>query len=314
MPQPIDETLSGMNVWTTQSDGTSARRPRLQGPLSSMLLVLAAWFVPLPGGHAQTDPGETPARLAALATADVLLLGEQHDAPSHQQIAREVVLRLAERQQLAAVVLEMLPAGRSSAGLKSDTAVDQVRQALAWDDRAWPWQAYGPIVMAAVQAGVPVLGGNLAMEALRASMGRSELDQRLSAPALARQQTLMREGHCGLLPDSQIAPMTRMQIARDLSLAATLQEAARSARPKQQVLLISGSVHADKALGVPQHLPGGLKALSVRLLAQGVDPAGGSFDAHWPTAAAPATDYCAGLREQFKSRSSAQTPPATARP
>jgi uncharacterized iron-regulated protein len=292
--------------------GSKGRRS--QRRWSVALLVLAAWFAPLSSSRAQSEPGETAARLAALAEADVLLLGEQHDAPAHQQIAREVVQWLAARQQLAALVLEMLPAGRSSAGLKPDTSADQARQALAWDDRAWPWQAYGPIVMAAVQAGVPVLGGNLAMDALRASMARGDLDQRLPAPALARQQTLMREGHCGLLPESQIAPMARMQIARDLSLAATVQEAARSAQPGQQVLLISGSVHADKALGVPQHLPRPLRALSLRLLAQGADPSGGSFDAHWPTGPAPATDYCAGLREQFKSRGSAQTPPASARP
>lgn len=304
-PNPI--APPGRAGWTRQS--RSVRQP-----LVATVLMLVAWFAPLTSGHAQTEPGETPARLAALAPADVLMLGEQHDAPAHQQIAREVVQWLAARGQLAALVLEMLPAGRSSAGLKPDSSPDQARQVLAWDDRAWPWQAYGPVVMAAVQAGVPVLGGNLAMDALRSSMARSELDQRLPAPALARQQTLMREGHCGLLPESQIAPMTRMQIARDLSLATTVQEAARSARPAQKVLLLSGSVHADKALGVPQHLPGHLKFLSVRLLAQGADPSGGSFDAHWPTAPAPATDYCAGLREQFKSRSSAPTQPAPARP
>ena len=293
---------------------TGAKALRSRCRWAATLLMLAAWFAPLTSSRAQAEPGDFAARMTTLAAADVLLLGEQHDAPAHQQIAREAVQWLAARQQLAALVLEMLPAGRSSAGLKPDTSVDQTRQTLAWDDRAWPWQAYGPIVMAAVQAGVPVLGGNLAMDALRASMARRELDQRLPAPALARQQTLMREGHCGLLPESQIAPMTRMQIARDLSLATAVQDAARSAKPKQRVLLISGSVHADKVLGVPQHLPSQLSALSVRLLAQGADPSGGHFDAHWPTAPAPATDYCAGLREQFKARSNAQTPPATARP
>ena len=49
-------------------------------------------------------------------------------------------------------------------------------------------------------------------------------------------------------------------------------------------------------------------AVSVRLLSQGSDPAGGSFDAHWPTGPAPATDHCAALREQFKGRSA--NPPA----
>lgn len=283
-------------------------------PLNAALLALAVWLSPFSIAGAQTEPVDTPARLAALPTAPVLLLGEQHDAPAHQQIAREVVQTLAARRQLAALVLEMLPSGHSSAGLRPDSSADQVRRVLAWDDRAWPWPAYGPVVMAAVQAGVPVLGGNLPMSALRASMTRSDLDQRLPAPALARQQTLMREGHCGLLPESQIAPMTRMQIARDLSLAQAVQEAARSAQPGQQVLLLSGSVHADKTLGVPQHLPSWLKPSSVRLLAQGSDPSGGHFDAHWPTAPAPATDHCAGLREQLKGRSSAPTPPAPAQP
>jgi uncharacterized iron-regulated protein len=162
--------------------------------------------------------------------------------------------------------------------------------------------------MAAVQAGVPVIGGNLPTQQMRAQMARIELDSRLTAPALAEQQQLMREGHCGLLPESQIAPMARIQIARDLSLAATLEAAVRQAGPQQLVLLLSGSVHADKRLGVPAHLPPELAVRSVRLLAGG--PSGqdrqgtgsGQFDALWPTAPAPATDHCAALREHFRQR------------
>lgn len=251
---------------------------------------------------------ELSARLAALPQAQVLLLGEQHDAVEHQQIAQALVQALSGQGQLAALVLEMLPAGRSSKGLAPGSGQEAVRQALGWDERAWPWPPYGPVVMAAVAAGVPVLGGNLPNEALRASMARSELDQRLPAPALEQQKQLMREGHCGLLPESQIGPMARMQIARDLSLAATVQSAAEAARPDQRVLLLAGNVHADKQLGVPWHLPLSMKVYSVRLLSQGADPTGGNFDAHWPTAPAPATDHCAALREQFKGRGSSPTP------
>ncbi|MEI7785461.1 MAG: ChaN family lipoprotein [Betaproteobacteria bacterium] len=259
-------------------------------------------------GPAQAQPrAELSARLAALPQAQVLLLGEQHDAAEHQQIAKALVQTLAAQGQLGALVLEMLPAGRSSKGLDPDSTQEAVRQALGWDERAWPWPPYGPVVMAAVAAGVPVLGGNLPNEALRASMARSELDQRLPTPALEQQKQLMREGHCGLLPESQIGPMARMQIARDLSLAAAVQSAAEAARPGQQVLLLAGSVHADKQLGVPWHLPASLRSVSVRLLSQGSDPAGASFDALWPTAPAPATDHCAALREQFKGRG-AQAP------
>lgn len=249
---------------------------------------------------------EWTARLDALLPARALLLGEQHDASEHQRIARALVQTLAGRSVLAAVVLEMLPAGSSSGQLPRDSTELAVQQALGWNEGGWPWAAYGPVVMAAVRAGVPVLGGNLPTQQMRAQMARIELDSRLAAPALAEQQQLMREGHCGLLPESQIAPMARIQIARDLSLAATLEAAVRQAGPQQLVLLLSGSVHADKRLGVPAHLPPDLAVRSVRLLAGGQDGQGGQgagqFDAHWPTAPAPPTDHCAALREHFRQR------------
>lgn len=246
---------------------------------------------------------EWTARLDALLPARALLLGEQHDASEHQRIARALVQTLAGRSVLAAVVLEMLPAGSSSGQLPRDSTELAVQQALGWNEGGWPWAAYGPVVMAAVRAGVPVLGGNLPTQQMRAQMTRIELDSRLAAPALAEQQQLMREGHCGLLPESQIAPMARIQIARDLSLAATLEAAVRQAGPQQLVLLLSGSVHADKRLGVPAHLPPDLAVRSVRLLAGGQGGQGaGQFDAHWPTAPAPPTDHCAALREHFRQR------------
>jgi uncharacterized iron-regulated protein len=150
--------------------------------------------------------------------------------------------------------------------------------------------------MAAVRAGVPVLGANLPRGDMRASMADTQLDQRLTGPSLKAQQQLIRQGHCDLLPEGQITPMTRIQIARDRRMADTL---AKAVRPGQVVVLISGSVHADKQLGVPQHLPAGLQVKSVRLLAGGQALPGESFDSVWATEAAPDKDHCAGLRERF---------------
>lgn len=271
-------------------------RRRLLGAAALGLTLLAR---PAPAQRLDSLPSLLE-RLDLLPGLEALLLGEQHDASDHQRIATEVVRALSLRQRLAAVVLEMLPAGRNSAELSSGASEEDVRKTLAWDDGGWPWPAYGPVVMAAVRAGIPVLGGDLAREQLRASMGRSELEQRLSPAALARQMQLMREGHCNLLPESQIRPMARMQIARDLSLADALMQAARTAQAGQMVLMLCGSVHADKTLGVPQHLPAALKSASVRLLARGTDPSGGHFDAHWLTEPAPSTDHCAALRERFR--------------
>jgi uncharacterized iron-regulated protein len=286
-----------MNIGQTQTPSHPLRRALLLGAALS-------WAASL----ARASDEWTP-RLDALLPTRALLLGEQHDASEHQRIARALVQTLADRSALAAVVLEMLPAGSSSAQLPRDSTEAAVQRALGWNEGAWPWAAYGPVVMAAVQAGVPVLGGNLPDQQMRAQMARSELDGRLAPAALAEQQQLMRQGHCGLLPESQIVPMARIQIARDLSLAATLEAAMRQAGPQQLVLMLSGSVHADKRLGVPAHLPPELAVRSVRLLAGG--PSGqagqgsqneGLFDAHWPTAPAPPTDHCAALREHFRQR------------
>jgi uncharacterized iron-regulated protein len=293
--QPCGERA--MNIDQTQTPSHPLRRTLLLGAALS-------WAASL----ARASDEWTP-RLDALLPTRALLLGEQHDASEHQRIARALVQTLADRSALAAVVLEMLPAGSSSAQLPRDSTEAAVQRALGWNEGAWPWAAYGPVVMAAVQAGVPVLGGNLPDQQMRAQMARSELDGRLAPAALAEQQQLMRQGHCGLLPESQIVPMARIQIARDLSLAATLEAAMRQAGPQQLVLMLSGSVHADKRLGVPAHLPPELAVRSVRLLAGG--PSGqagqgsqneGLFDAHWPTAPAPPTDHCAALREHFRQR------------
>lgn len=248
---------------------------------------------------------ETAQRLAALLPLDVLLLGEQHDAAEHQAIEAQVVSDLAARGLLAAVALEMADAGASTAALKPSATELQVRSALRWDEAGWPWASYGPAVMAAVKAGIPVMGANLPRIDMRASMQDSKLDAQLPGPALKAQQQLIRIGHCDLLPESQITPMTRIQIAKDVTMANTL---AQAVVPGKTVLLLSGSGHSDRFLGVPQHLPRPLKVKAVRLLAGNSDQPG-EFDAVWRTSALPDTDYCAGLRQQFAPKGGAPAKP-----
>ena len=269
---------------------------------ASCLAACLALTLTLAGCSLVSGP-DAATRLAAWLPADVLLLGEQHDASAHQAVEQQVVAALADRGQLAALALEMADSGQSTAGLPASASEDQTRSQLRWNNEAWPWAAYGPAVMAAVRAGVPVLGANLPRSDMRASMADSQLDQRLSGPALKAQQQLIRQGHCDLLPESQITPMTRIQIARDRRMADTLTQAVQ---PGKVVVLISGSVHADKQLGVPQHLPAGLQVKSVRLLAGRQTLPGESFDSVWATEAAPDKDHCAGLREQFGKPAAAQ--------
>ena len=247
-----------------------------------------------------------PERLITLLPADVLLLGEQHDAADHQRLQRDAVVWLAARNQLAAVVMEMAERGHSTQGLPRDATEAQVQAALQWQDNAWPWKAYGPVVMAAVGAGVPVLGGNLPRSRMRAAMGEATWDQHLPAPALQRQYTALREGHCGLLPESQIAPMARIQIARDASMAQTAEEALR---PGQTVVLVAGGGHVLRSLGVPTHWPANLVSkVALALSGQALPAINSDADAIVATPAPPAKDHCAELHKQWSPR--APTPSA----
>ena len=209
-------------------------------------------------------PGEHPsvqATLAALLPADSLLVGEQHDAPNHQRIQRALIDTLAARNALAAVVvLEMAEASASTANLSRSADESDAQTALRWNNDAWPWLRYRAVVMAAVRAGVPVLGANLPRERLRAVMADTQLDARLTPTALMAQQQAIRAGHCGLLPESQIAPMTRIQIARDIRMAHALE---RAQVPGKTVVLVAGSGHVLRDRGVPVHLA---PAMAARVL------------------------------------------------
>lgn len=276
------------------------RRPLLPAAaLSLALLGAAGCATPAPLGAA------AQARLATLLPADVLLLGEQHDAPAHQQLQRQAVQWLAARGELAALALEMAEQGRSTAGLPRDASEADVQHALAWRDAGWPWQTYRPVVMAAVRAGVPVLGANLPAARQREAMRDAALDARLPPAALQEQQQRMRDGHCGLLPESQIGPMTRVQIARDIAMADTVRAARQ---PGRTVLLVAGNGHVHRALGVPLHLP---PDLTTKVLSAQSGQAQAAIDsevtdtlpAHtsgadllWPTPPVPPRDYCAELR------------------
>ena len=265
---------------------------------------LAACSGPSPSLRAD-DAFAFSTQLTQLLPADVLILGEQHDVAHHQRIHLAVAQQLVHSQHLAALALEMASAGTSTESLNAQASEADVQTALQWQDDAWPWTAYGPAVMAAVRAGVIVKGANLPNDRLRGAMADATLDGLLPGPALKAQQQAIRLGHCGLLPESQIGPMTRVQIARDISMAKTI---ASLVQEGKTVLLLTGNGHADRALGVPLHLPPTLNSKSVLLQAnQGQATANSvaSFNQTWATQAAPVVDYCADFE-------ASRTPPTPA--
>ena len=265
-----------------------------------MIIRLASALLALLLASCANHGFNTSQRTLALLPADVILLGEQHDAPEHQRIEREVVEALAARGVLAAVAIEMAEQGGSTAGLARDATEAQVQTALRWSSAGWPWAAYGPAVMAAMRAGVPVLGANLPRSQIPGAMADQRLDMQLSGPALKAQQQLIRIGHCGLLPENQISPMTRIQVARDMAMAQTLIGARQSGKT---VLLIAGAGHVRRELGVPVHLPAGLTSkVLIAQAGQERDAINSGADAVWETAALPPKDPCAELQRSMQAK------------
>lgn len=237
--------------------------------------------------------------ITSMGAPALLLVGEQHDAIAHQRLQRQLIKALGQERRLAAVVMEMAEQGKSTRGMSPSASEAEVRQALDWNEQSgWPWPVYGPVVMAAVRQGVPVHGGNLPRQAMRSAMQNASLDRSIAPDALAQQAQGIRQGHCGLLPDSQIPSMVRVQIARDQSLART---AEALAQPGKTVMLIAGQGHVRSDLGVPAHLSAGVSRYIVmaRTSADGAQSGDLPADATWTTDAPPAKDHCAELVRQL---------------
>lgn len=249
-----------------------------------------------------------PGQISGLLPADAILLGEQHDAPDHQLIHRFMVETLAGQGALAALALEMASEGQSTEALKPDASEDAVKTALQWGEGTWSWAVYGPIVMTAVRAGVPVVGANLPKSRQRESMADPAFEMLLPGPALQAQQQMIRTGHCDLLPESQVAPMARIQIARDITMARTL---VKLARPDKTVLLLAGSNHVNRDWGVPQHLPTSWNIKTVLLHGNEIANAakeGAAFNQFWRTRPAPPVDHCAEFKAR-RAKPAAVSPP-----
>jgi len=263
--------------------------------LFSFLLVLA-------GCAARLSADTWQARLTHWLAEDMdaLLLGEQHDAPEHQQWQRDTIRWLHAHDKLAAVVLEMAESGSNTADLPPTADEAQVRAALRWNESAWPWQAYGPVIMEAVAAHIPIYGGNLPRQHMHATMQDAQWDTRLSTAAWQHQRQAIAEGHCHLLPQTQITPMTRIQLARDASMARAVLAALAARQPQQGVvLLIAGSRHVQRETGVPAWLPPEV-ALKIAIAQAGDSMQPLPADHLHATPAATVRDYCAELRNNSR--------------
>lgn len=242
----------------------------------------------------------TPAELVQrLAQAPRVLVGEKHDSPDHHALQHWLMQALQRQRPQGSLLLEMLEPGQQARvdATKAQKALPaDVPKALAWQE-GWAWEFYGPVVEEALRQPYPLLAANLEPSQVRQIYRQPPIltGPQSTAPevrtALLEQ---VRDSHCAMLPESQLPAMLAVQQQRDRHIANAV------LRAPEPTMLFAGSFHVRKDLGVPLHLAdlGARGDTLVLMLAEVGEPVtAGLADYVWYTAAIPAQDYCAQMRE-----------------
>jgi uncharacterized iron-regulated protein len=251
--------------------GCSAARPRPAQTMAPESMPWTSTFhrdLPLVGQIWQPSRATSipePTLFAALAQADYVLLGEQHDNFDHHRLQAKVILALVEAGKKPSVALEMLEPDDDDVIARyranSQSTANGLGPQLDWEKRGWPaWAAYLPIAQVVFDADLPLLSANLPRAVVRAvaHQGKEALSPELAArlgldqplaPGLEESlEEELRSSHCGQLPETMIGSMALAQRARDGQMALRL---LRSVTP---VTLVAGAGHVRTDRGVPARI------------------------------------------------------------
>lgn len=271
----------------------------------------------------------------AVSQATYVLLGETHTNPDHHLLQARLIAQIVKGGRRPAVVMEMIPRGLQTVldSHLEDKPGDAagLSAVLKWEERGWPdWKIYEPITQTALDAGLRLVAGDLDKQLIRevAARGAAALDDALAKqigldralePELETALTKeLKKSHCNLQPDRALAPMVKVQRARDGAFA----EAMIANAGPDGAILIAGGGHVRNDWAVPRSLRLGTPGASVVSVAfmevepglsQPGDyvpaPAGGEapFDFIYFTPRADLTDHCAGLKEQMRKKTGTRT-------
>jgi uncharacterized iron-regulated protein len=247
-------------------------------------------------------PPQALNRAATFAEADVVILGELHDNPTHHAHQARAVATLAPK----ALVFEMLTpeAAQKMPNTLPDAAT--LGQIFSWEAAGWPdFSMYYPIFAAAPQARVygaevPRTEARRAMkEGPIAVFGPEAAAYGLTDPLPPDDQSAREaeqaKAHCDALPPDLLPAMVDVQRLRDAALArAVVQAMADTGGP---VAVITGNGHARRDQGLAQPLARVAPDLSVLAIAQFEEkaPAAPPFDLWLLTPTIPRDDPCAAF-------------------
>jgi uncharacterized iron-regulated protein len=264
---------------------TTLARRRVAAIVAGLLLLAAAplpeWQSPLGRDHPligtiwdmRANTAISPETLIArLGARRYVLLGEKHDNADHHRLQAWVLGELIAAGRRPAVAFEMFRADQAPAIARHLAAspgdARGLGDAIDWQRSGWPpWSMYESIADVALRAKLPLVAANpsaAATSTLRrggvaaldpTEVTRLGLDRALPEDDRERLATQIRDGHCGHLPERAIDPFIVVQRARDGHMAAALREAGGDG-----AVLIAGTGHVRRDLGVPRLLPEGESA------------------------------------------------------
>lgn len=202
---------------------------------------------------------------AALADADYVLLGENHDNPVHHQLQAQIIAALPWQDAAVAgfeqVHSDQAPALEAwlEASPEGTSGLDTV---LVWEQSGWPeWALYEPVFAAVLARGwqpvdlmfPPATVRTVFSDGIAAALSPDVIEQ-LQPEALftseqrLEMQALMADAHCGHMPAEHMGAMVEVQIARDAHMAWRL------ASSGERAVVITGNGHARRDWGVPVFL------------------------------------------------------------
>ena len=247
-------------------------------------------------------PPQALDRAATFAGADVVILGELHDNPTHHAHQARAVTAIAPR----ALVFEMLTPEAAAKTPVTLPDAATLGQALGWEASGWPdFAMYYPIFTAAPQAriyGAEVprsIARRAFDEGIAAVFGPEAAAYGLTDPLPPDDQSAREaeqaKAHCNALPPDLLPGMVDVQRLRDAALArAAVQAMADTGGP---VAGITGNGHARRDQGLILPLARVAPDLSVLTIAQFEEtaPASPPFDLWLVTPIIPRDDPCAAL-------------------
>ncbi|MTI13619.1 ChaN family lipoprotein [Sansalvadorimonas verongulae] len=249
--------------------------------------------------------GSVDALVDELVKSDYIILGERHDNPEHHNLQLEILKELHKRGWLKQVSMEMItPSQQADVDMAIERKIDDfygLEQVLQWQ-KGWDWNLYGPIVSWVVSEGIPLQAANLDENELKSVREKpNRVGTELLGPeglAIHRQQ--FRDSHCGYVDRPREESMLRVQLSRDARMASSM-----TAR-KKGVVLLAGSWHARKDIGVPRFVKGAAPYAKLTSLGM-VERTGNEgenlenkYDIVWMTDGVERPDYCEMFRSRMK--------------